>query len=645
MLNRSFRWLLLSFVLVALLIVPATAQSKTLYWDHFDVDITVNDDGSFDVVELQDIEFTSGSFTFGSRSIPTDLVTGIRDIKVWDEQGEYTQSNSQAPGTFSVDDDGSTVTIRWYFEEAQDENRAFSIGYTVDGGVRYYDGDDQIWWKAVYPDRSFPANNSTVIVHVPAPAEVQNMDSYFTTSEMTLLDPQTSQFVATERISPGQTFEVRVEFTPGVVAGAPAPWQQSEDARAVELESQVAFDRNWRPIINLIVGAFSLLFVVLAPLLLYLIWYTRGRDAEADFVAEYLPEPPSDMPPGMVGTLLDEKADMEDILATLVDLGHKGYIRMEELEPKKKGLFGRGEADFSYTLEKQADGQLRTYERQLITSLFGSSKTERKLSDLKTKFYKHLPKIRSELYEEVVEEGLFVSHPEKTRSRWVILGIAALLAAVVFGCTINIVLVSFSDFALCLPLGFGLFAFGMIFLARWMPRKTQEGAEQAARWQAFRTYLEDIDTYTDLERATELFDRYLPYAIAFGLESKYIKKWSKVESAPIPGWYIPYPRPIYGSYGMPGYGGSVAGGGAPSSSSPETGGGMPSLGDASGGMSAGLAGMSAGLTTMLSSASSTMASRPQPSGGSGGGGWSGGGFSGGGSFGGGGGGGGGGGFG
>ena len=42
-----------------------TAQDKTLVWERFDVDIAVNADSSFDVVEHQAIRFTRGSFTFG----------------------------------------------------------------------------------------------------------------------------------------------------------------------------------------------------------------------------------------------------------------------------------------------------------------------------------------------------------------------------------------------------------------------------------------------------------------------------------------------------------------------------------------------------------------------------------------------------
>ena len=647
--RKRVRWAVLALMLLVLVAVPVSAQSKALYWDRFDVNINVNKDGTFDVAENQNIVFTNGSFTFGYRSIDTHLTEGITDIRVRDKTREYVENNSELPGTFHVTSEGTRRVVRWFFEPAQDESRTFVVSYRVHGGLRYYKTGDQVWWVAVYPERSFPVNKSVVTIHVPAPARIDNFDSYYTPADMVQVDEQTVQLTARKRIDPNRRFEVRAQFTPGIVAGQAAPWQQGEDARAAELERQAAYDAKWRPLVNLVVGAISLMLFLLAPLAVYLLWYMRGRDAQTDFAADYLPEPPSDLPPGMVGTLLDETADMEDILATLVDLGRRGYIRMKELEPEEKGIFGRGETDFEYTLLKQADDDLRAYEKALLKALFGA-KTERKLSDLKTKFYTHLPSLRKTLYAEVTQAGFFTADPEKVRNRWSALGVGMLLVTVAFACVVLSTLGKYTDFALFLPVGLGIFSLGTILMARFMPRKTADGAELAARWQAFRSYLQNIEKYTDLKRVTELFERYLPYAIAFGLEKDYIASWSEVPQTPVPTWYIPYPRPLIG--GMWAGSGRVAGNASPAQRLPEGRQGLPNLGDASRGMTSGLAGMSASFTGMLSSAASTLTSRPQSSGGgwsssrgsSGGGGFSGGGWSGGGGFSGGGGGGGGGGF-
>ena len=103
---------------------------------------------------------------------------------------------------------------------------------------------------------------------------------------------------------------------------------------------------------------------------------------------------------------------------------------------------------------------------------------------------------------------------------------------------------------------------------------------------AFKRYLQNLEKYTKVEEAGQIFGDYMPYAVAFGLEDSWIAKFRDVQ-APPPIWWIPwgYPRPYYGG----GYGGGhVGGGGGIPANMP--GGGMgeggprPTLSDMSRGM-------------------------------------------------------------
>ena len=51
-------------------------------------------------------------------------------------------------------------------------------------------------------------------------------------------------------------------------------------------------------------------------------------------VPDYVTEPPDALPPAIVGALIDEKVDMQDIISTLIDLAHRGYLTMEEKEKR-----------------------------------------------------------------------------------------------------------------------------------------------------------------------------------------------------------------------------------------------------------------------------------------------------------------------
>src|SRR5690606_33856078 len=120
------------------------------------------------------------------------------------------------------------------------------------------------------------------------------------------------------RLDPGEEFEVRVEFTPNVVDGVAQPWQAVADQAAAEREAELAFRRRWGPIATLGMIGIGLLLIFGGPAAVYMLWYRRGRDKPVLHVAEYLPEPPSSLAPGLAGTLLDEKVDMQDIVATII---------------------------------------------------------------------------------------------------------------------------------------------------------------------------------------------------------------------------------------------------------------------------------------------------------------------------------------
>ncbi len=158
---------------------------------------------------------------------------------------------------------------------------------------------------------------------------------------------------------------------------------------------------------------------------------------------------------------------------------------------------------------------------------------------------------------------------------------------------------------------------GLILLSRFMPRKTALGAKAAARWQAFKRYLTNIEKYTQVETAKDQFELYLPYAIAFGLERSWVAKFAAVD-APAPIWYQMYPHQRTGS-GRRGLSSRVG----------DSSGRAPSLDTAAKGAFGNLNSMSTGFMAMLNTTSSVFSSAPSSSGG--GGGFSGGGGGGGGS--------------
>ena len=116
--RRRWMWTLLAGMLIAGLFVsftlPTLAAEKSIVWDRFDSDITVNTDGTFDVAEHQAIRFVDGTFSFGYRNIPKQNLSYISDWAITDASGNtYTQAGwGEEPYTFSVDDQGGQYVVR-----------------------------------------------------------------------------------------------------------------------------------------------------------------------------------------------------------------------------------------------------------------------------------------------------------------------------------------------------------------------------------------------------------------------------------------------------------------------------------------------------------------------------------------------------
>ncbi len=575
------------------------AQSKSFVWDQYDVVITLLPNGDLLVEETQTLNFEGEPFTFGFATIPISSAgnnDGIRDLTVREGDFLYTEDHSNAPGTYSVSTGNDEVRIDWYFEPALGK-RTYTFSYVVDGGVivgTAEQGDgDQIFWKAIPADHPAYVLGSTVTIILPegvAPQQYTGTTDYlvagYVDGDDSTVATQVSEngriitYQLTRPLPTDVPFEVRVQFPNGLLDIPIPEWQSN-----LQIQDTL----------SLAGYAVSLLCLIFGPLLVLLIWFSFGRDPQLGIVVpEYITQPPSNLRPAVVGTLTDERADMRDIVSIIVDLAQRGYLTITEASKK----------DHTFHLTDKDQSDLRPYESQLIRALFGSEKSK-KLKDLTYVFRRNLPKLRTLLYRELVQEKLVHGSPDGVRGSYKAVSISLFIVAgmgIVFGGMIL-------DDAIYGPLAFfpslaiGVTSVAFYISSRHMPRKTDKGTEATMKWLAFKTYLQNIDQYQDLSQASDIFEKYLPYATAFGLDRSWIYKFAQQPNTSIPPWYIPRPprtrRKRGGVTQVAPTGGSR--------------GNAPSLDTLSDSMTGSLESMSANLTRMLNSTASTLSSAPPSS--------------------------------
>jgi len=621
---------LIALMAIFLLLVPgqAHAQDRSLRWHRWDSEIQINPDGTFSVRETLEIEFIGGPFTFGFRNVASDQLVGIENIRVTEGGQAYQQSYGSEPNTFnySFDSGAQEYVINWYYPSTTNQTRTFVLSYDVVGALLIDEAGDLMIWQVVGQDHAYPIEQSAVTIRMPSGAAIDTSDGPVSrgTAASTLVsgDQMSVSFSATD-IPANQPLEVYIRFTHGVIPAEKPPWQEAYE-----------WKNSTGVMLNVGFVALGIAALVGGVLGVYALWMLRGRDPAVGAVPEYLSEPPSDVPPGLVGTLVDEKADLQDIIATLVDLARRGFIEMEERESKLFGLTTGH--NYVYRRLPEAGDPTRAYERTLLKEIFGS-RSEVDLDDLRNEFYTAIPKLERQMYEEAVHIGLFPGSPKAVRGRYIALGIGGLVLSVGVGFCAMGAFVEQVAAVICPFIGLAVASIVMIVVANVMPTKTQKGAEEAAKWRAFKTFLQNAERHRDLAEMTEKFDEYLPYAIAFGLERTWVSKFARIASTPVPRWYIPY-----------GYGhmlGRTADAGGRRMRPGSAGDGpqvpdlrgdqvrpAPSLDSMAQGAFGGLSQMSAGLFSMLNTTSRVFTSVPRSSGSGGfsGGGFSSGGFSGGG---------------
>jgi len=286
---------------------------------------------------------------------------------------------------------------------------------------------------------------------------------------------------------------------------------------------------NWPLFIPILVFAFA-----------FMSWWRRGRDPRQRPIAVQY-EPPKGMTPAEAGTLLDNSADMRDITATMIDLAVRGQMRIEEHQnPKLFGLFGGG-TEYSFERLKPvasdySDG-MAPHERKVYSGIFLGHNQVVPLSELKDEFYKELDGIRAAIYDALTASGYYKNRPDKVKNNWS-------GGAVAVGMLVGVGGIYVSKLTMFTPVPFviaGILSFVILILfAQVMPARTESGTRALEQVLGFEEFLRRVES-EHLKRVIighpELFDKYLPYAMAFGVEKQFARAFEGIYTEP-PRWYV-----------------------------------------------------------------------------------------------------------
>lgn len=245
---KRFGWRVCTGFLACMLCLGfGTTQAATpFFWDFINVDVTVETNGDLLVQETQKYVFTSHYNTERYRYIPLKGIGNITDVAVYE---------NNEPLSVETGVRNNNYWIRWQHALTPPEAHTFTVQYRVIGGIQVNGNRSQLYWNALFPERSAPINRGKVTVHVPEAliGKVRGFQGEGVTSRDRKLNATTFEFITEGPLEPQQALNVRLEFPTSALN-----MTQSQTGYWVNKVSPLASVLSWAVpggIVALIVGA------------------------------------------------------------------------------------------------------------------------------------------------------------------------------------------------------------------------------------------------------------------------------------------------------------------------------------------------------------------------------------------------------
>jgi len=540
--SRSISTMFFRLIVVCLLLVSvASPAAEKIHSFHSDIILHV--DGEVHVVETIQIQVEHNNIRRGIfRDFPTIYKTPWLTKSTVGFEVEKVMRNGQ-PEPFNTEPLAGGVRIY-----IGDKNKmvprglqTYTIAYRTDRQLAFLETHDRFAWNVTGNGWGFAIDQVTASVHLPdeIPTTAIMEQAAWTgfagdtgADYQTEIDGQTVLIQSTRALRPYQGLTLRIEFIKGY------------------------FTNNRSAFMDFISdNLFWLLMVItLISLMVFywMAWDRVGRDPEPGVIMPRF-YPPDEMSPAAMRYVLNEKADGKSFTAALINLAVKGYIQLAKIKSgyritrqdnQTKDNASKGEqfilqkllrSKDSLVIDKKYNSQVKTAQSGLVTKI----KQEYKDKCFKNNWvYAFIGMGISVL----VMLALLLHHNPGDRSAFGVIGQIVLFAVVMFfifkskplgWMPVIVVFVVMSNLNLSVELfvmlGF-LIVVNLIFIYL-LKAPTPFGRELMDKIEGFKLYLSTaeqnrLEIMHPPQMTPELFERYLPFALALGVENQWSEQFA-----------------------------------------------------------------------------------------------------------------------
>jgi len=401
----------------------------------------------------------------------------------------------------------------------------YTLKFRTDRQIGFFDDFDELYFNAIGGDWAFEIDSAVVRVDLPEGADIIQYAAYSGPAGST--DCACNVFAAqkavtystTRSLQPGDWFTIAVGWQKGIV----------HEPSGIQKAARFLLDNK-----NVIIGLFGLMFTFW---FYYRAWEKVGRDPGRGTIIPRF-DPPKGFTPAATRYLMKMAFSQKSFIASIVNMAVKGYLKIVQDEKKKYQLIKLREDTSELSEgEKAIAGALFSYD----DSIDLDNKNHRKFSNarlglqqvLKTEFQKGLFNVNASYS----LKGVLMS----------VLFVALTFVSTTSGMPATLV-ITVSFFVM------------IIVFAYLLKAPTLIGRKIMDEIEGFEMYLntaekERMEVLHEPEMTPERFEKYLPYAIALGVENGWGRKFETQVSKSIresyrPGWYD---APVRGHFYFSGF--------------------------------------------------------------------------------------------
>lgn len=511
--------MLLKIVFILITLVFFINPAYCWYIKDYDIDINILNNGVIDITERIIVDFEHEQKHGIFRTIPLRFTAPngvkkyieISDIKVVD------LNNREYPIKISYENQNIKIRIG-------DPNikvsgtQSYVIYYRVNYVLYSINNIDELYWNAIGTEWDTSIKRSTVKVTLP----FDNPNILFTCytglygskEKNCSVNKQNNviYFKLLKPLKPSDGFTIAVGWPTGLI----------------QFEKEKPFFKNqWFHVIVLQILLLTFLFSK---------WYYFGRDVGGKGVIQVQYFPPKDLTPIEAGTIMDEKLQAKDILAEIIDLARRGFIKIEE--STEKILFFK-KKDYIFIRQKpEQEHTLNIIDREILNAIFENSIVV-SLSTVKKDFSKSMKTLSKLIYSDLTDKGYFVNNPLTIKNIYLLIGTIITFGSMYAGKFISPAVID--KYLLYLMAGV-VFGIEISIAGFFMPRKTKKGTKMKEYMLGYKEFVSRVEANVikklfPPEKRMEVFEKTLPYAICFGVAKQWTSAFSPLFAQP-PDWYI-----------------------------------------------------------------------------------------------------------